>query len=86
MSIPAICENATAPLLATTSINGIVGTWNPATCKQYDFWNLYFYTECKSVCNNRKFIGNGKSNANIYLMNILRFAIFANATNITTDF
>ncbi len=30
-AIPAtICQNATAPLLATTSTNGITGTWSPA--------------------------------------------------------
>ena len=30
-TIAAICENATAPTLQTTSNNGIIGTWNPAT-------------------------------------------------------
>ncbi|MEC4049148.1 gliding motility-associated C-terminal domain-containing protein [Flavobacterium sp. SUN046] len=29
--IAAICANATAPVLVTTSLNGITGTWNPAT-------------------------------------------------------
>jgi gliding motility-associated-like protein len=30
-AIPAICSGATAPILPTTSNNGITGTWNPAT-------------------------------------------------------
>ncbi|WP_298138529.1 gliding motility-associated C-terminal domain-containing protein [Flavobacterium sp.] len=29
--IAPICENATAPILSTTSNNGITGTWNPST-------------------------------------------------------
>jgi hypothetical protein len=29
-AIPAFCEGTTAPVLATTSPNGISGTWNPA--------------------------------------------------------
>lgn len=29
--IPTICQNATAPVLPTTSTNGVNGTWNPAT-------------------------------------------------------
>jgi hypothetical protein len=29
-SIPPICKNAIVPLLETTSLNGITGTWNPA--------------------------------------------------------
>ena len=30
-SIPAFCTGDTAPVLPTTSLNGIVGTWSPAT-------------------------------------------------------
>ena len=30
-AIAGICENATAPILPSTSLNGIAGTWNPAT-------------------------------------------------------
>ncbi len=30
-AIPAICANATAPVLPTSSNNGFTGTWNPAT-------------------------------------------------------
>jgi hypothetical protein len=30
-SIPALCFGSTAPILATTSLNGISGTWSPST-------------------------------------------------------
>jgi len=30
-TIPPICSGTTAPILPTTSTNGVVGTWNPAT-------------------------------------------------------
>jgi gliding motility-associated-like protein len=30
-SIPALCDGDTAPILPTTSLNGIIGTWNPTT-------------------------------------------------------
>ncbi|AWI25435.1 gliding motility-associated C-terminal domain-containing protein [Flavobacterium pallidum] len=29
--VPAICRNGVAPILSTSSTNGITGTWNPAT-------------------------------------------------------
>ncbi|WP_276505055.1 hypothetical protein, partial [Terrimonas pollutisoli] len=29
-AIPSVCQNATAPVLPTTSVNGITGTWSPA--------------------------------------------------------
>jgi hypothetical protein len=44
-AIPAICQNATAPVLPTTSLNGITGTWSPAVSTgDVGNNNLYIYT------------------------------------------
>ena len=48
-----VCQNSAAPVLPTTSINGITGTWS-SCCKHCCTGNnyLYIYTGCRSVCYN----------------------------------
>lgn len=44
-----ICENAAAPILSDTSINGIAGTWNPSTVSNTAS-NTYFFTPNNGLC------------------------------------
>ncbi|TDD96179.1 T9SS type B sorting domain-containing protein [Flavobacterium cellulosilyticum] len=51
-TIPAFCAGSTAPLLATTSPNGVTGTWNPATIDNTTSRSYVFTpntTECATV-------------------------------------
>jgi gliding motility-associated-like protein len=48
-TIPAICSGATAPILPTTSINGIPGSWNPATVSNTTT-GTYTFTPANSQC------------------------------------
>ena len=45
-----VCQNSAAPVLPTTSINGITGTWAPAVSTATGNNNLYIYSGCRSVC------------------------------------
>ncbi|WP_290840737.1 gliding motility-associated C-terminal domain-containing protein [Flavobacterium sp.] len=44
-----LCQNATAPVLATTSPNGIVGTWNPSTINNTAS-GTYIFTPTANQC------------------------------------
>ena len=51
-SVPnSVCLNAVAPVLPTTSNEGITGTWSPATINTICSWNycVYIYTSCGQV-------------------------------------
>ncbi|MES2575054.1 MAG: gliding motility-associated C-terminal domain-containing protein [Bacteroidota bacterium] len=48
-TLPAICRNAPAPILSTTSTNGITGTWNPATVSNTTTGN-YLFTPNTGQC------------------------------------
>ena len=41
-TIPAFCAGTTAPILATTSLNGVAGTWSPATISNTASGNYVF--------------------------------------------
>ena len=48
--IASFCEGTTAPVLPTTSTNGITGTWSPNTVNNTaGIYNIYFYTKYNSV-------------------------------------
>jgi len=49
--IPAFCQNSTAPTLPSTSTNGIIGTWNPATVSNSDVGpTTYTFTPNTTEC------------------------------------
>ncbi len=48
-SIPAFCENTTAPVLSLISNNGITGTWNPATVSNTTS-GIYTFTPNPNQC------------------------------------
>jgi gliding motility-associated-like protein len=48
-AVSPICANATAPILPTTSTNGITGTWNPATVNNTVSGN-YIFTPDAGQC------------------------------------
>ncbi|HWS60848.1 MAG TPA: T9SS type B sorting domain-containing protein [Flavobacterium sp.] len=49
--IPNLCSGSTAPILATTSPNGITGTWSPATVSNTVSGN-YVFTPTAGLCAN----------------------------------
>ena len=48
-AIPAICANATAPVLPSSSTNGFTGTWNPATVSN-TATGTYIFTPSTGQC------------------------------------
>ncbi|MFD2908327.1 gliding motility-associated C-terminal domain-containing protein [Flavobacterium ardleyense] len=48
-AIVPICENTTAPVLATTSTNGITGTWSPAVVSNVNS-GIYTFTPTTGQC------------------------------------
>ena len=52
-AIPSLCKNSAAPLLPTTSKNGIVGTWSPSVISTaiVGYSGLHIYAQCRAVCN-----------------------------------
>ena len=50
-AIPSFCEGTAAPLLPSTSLNGIPGTWNPATISNVSSGN-YLFTPNAGQCAN----------------------------------
>lgn len=48
-TIPAICSGTTAPVLPTTSTNGVTGTWSPATVSNITS-NTYTFTPDANQC------------------------------------
>jgi len=49
ITIPPICENAVAPILPSTSTNGITGTWEPAIVNTTTTTN-YIFTPSSNQC------------------------------------
>ncbi|MFC0776391.1 beta strand repeat-containing protein, partial [Terrimonas alba] len=49
-AIPNICQNATAPVLPTTSVNGITGTWSPAVSTGNPGTTTYTFTPDEGQC------------------------------------
>lgn len=50
-----ICQGATAPILSTTSNNGVTGTWNPATVSNTASGN-YIFTHSTGQCASNAFV------------------------------
>ena len=50
-TLPAICKDAIAPLLSTTSTNGIIGTWNPSVVSN-TATATYLFTPDSGQCAN----------------------------------
>jgi gliding motility-associated-like protein len=50
-TLPAICRGGFAPILSTTSTNGITGTWNPAIVNNANT-TTYFFTPDPGQCAN----------------------------------
>ena len=50
-ALPIVCQNGTVPTLATTSNNGIAGTWNPATISNTTSGS-YIFTPNTGQCAN----------------------------------
>ncbi|HSN49187.1 MAG TPA: hypothetical protein VLR29_10540, partial [Flavobacterium sp.] len=48
-TLPAICKNGTAPLLSTTSTNGITGTWSPSDVSN-TLTTTYLFTPDPGQC------------------------------------
>jgi gliding motility-associated-like protein len=49
-AIPNVCQNATAPVLPTTSTNGITGTWSPAVSTAASGTTTYTFTPSVGQC------------------------------------
>jgi gliding motility-associated-like protein len=49
-AIPDVCQGATAPVLPTTSLNGINGTWSPAVSTATPGTFTYTFTPNSGVC------------------------------------
>ena len=49
-AIPNVCQNATAPVLPTTSNNGITGTWSPAVSTASAGTTTYTFTPSAGQC------------------------------------
>ncbi|TXB63443.1 hypothetical protein FRY74_12745, partial [Vicingus serpentipes] len=49
-AVPPVCQNATAPVLPTTSTNGITGTWNPVVSTAAAGTQTYTFTSSAGQC------------------------------------